>query len=355
MTALREPSAKLDERSQNVLMAIVSSYIEMGGPVGSRTVVQRHDFQYSPATIRNIMADLEERGYLSQPHTSAGRVPTDLGYRFYVDQILETAARAEVVDEGSLFQRLAAVGHDLRELLAEATRMLSALSHCAGMVRSPRWADTIYRHAEFIRLNEHQVLVIFVTQEGVVQSRAIEVEAPLSQQALNRLAAWLNEELGGMPLHAVRQKLLQRLEEERALYRQYLDLLLQVSQEMLSARGEDDLYLGGTANILDFPEFADVERMKRLFQAFEEKYTLIHLLDKSMESEGVQVFIGSENPFAEMKECSVVTTAYKCGDRVVGTLGVLGPTRMDYVRVIPLVECTARLISRILSREGGTS
>lgn len=342
---------ELKERSQQVLKAVILSYIKVAYPIGSRTITESYQFGLCPATIRNIMAELEEMGYLSQPHTSAGRIPTEKGYRFYIDY-LTSIGRPQEQEFGFLEEsRLAPKREDLKELLQETSQLLSFLSHYAGIVMAPNLSNTLFERLEFMKLQRDHLLVILVTQDGFIQNRIIEVTEDLRQEDLDRIALYLNEQFSGLDLQEVRRRLLHQMGEEKELYDRMLSKAIELGQKALSAQPESDLYLGGTANILNLPEFADLEKMKALFRAFEEKAVIVKLLNKCLDAEGVHVFIGSENENAGMEHCSLVVSNYKRGNRILGTLGVIGPTRMEYERVIPLVDHTAKLLTRLLEQD----
>jgi heat-inducible transcriptional repressor len=344
-----ETPLELNERDKDILKAVVQSYISTAEPVGSRTVTRRFDFGLCSATIRNIMADLEEKGYLSQPHTSAGRVPTDKGYRFYVDTLIEVEKERytdSIIDE--LNSRLG-VRSDLKDLMEETSRMLSYMSHHLGVVLVPRWGETIYKKIEFIKLKGKKVLVIFITEEGIVQNRVIESEEDLAQRDLVRIAEFLNRKLKGLPLKEVKKRISEEMDEEKARYDRIIEKALSLYRLIIGMERVGDLYIGGMAGVFDLPDFSDVSSIKRLFKAIEDKQTLIKLLDRALDSEGLQVYIGSESHCHEMWDCSIITSTYKERERIIGTLGVIGPRRMNYREVISIVDYTARYLSRVLT------
>lgn len=344
----------LSDRDSGVLRAIVQSYISKAEPVGSRTVSRRYDFGLCSASIRNIMADLEEMGYLSQPHTSAGRVPTDKGYRFYVDTLMEDSIGVDGIRygdvlTGELSLRIEVSG-DIDLLMKETSKVLSFMSHNLGIILAPKWGETIYRKVEFIKLKGKKVLVVFITEEGIVQDRVIEYEEDLTQRDLARVAEFLNRNLKGLPLKEVRRKIEEEMKEDEARYDRIIESALRLYRRIIEIEGTGEIYIGGISEVFNLPDFsADIERLKRLFRAIEDKGTLIELLDRAMEGEGVRVYIGSENPCQEMRDCSLITSTYKEGERVIGTLGVIGPRRMDYREVIHIVDSTARHLSRLLT------
>jgi heat-inducible transcriptional repressor len=337
----------LDDRNKKVLQAVIDSYIASGTPIGSTVLVKRFDFGVSSATLRNIMADLEEMGFLTHPHTSAGRIPTDLGYRYYIDSLINIEKDSDEIEE-HLQQAPQLHGDDLEELMEEASRFLAALSHCAGVVVAPSEPEASYKHIEFVRLRGGQVLIIFVTSSGIVQNKLIELHESIRQQDLNRFSSYLDEELDHWTLGEVRQRLVEKMQEERLVFMRLMDETYQASLDV-QERESEKVYIGGASQILESPEFANVEKMRTLFKAFEDKYKLLKLLDRSVSAQGIKVFVGSENPFFEMQGCSTVVASYRAGSNVVGTLGVIGPTRMQYKQVIHVVDYTARILSKLLS------
>lgn len=340
----------LNKRFRKVLELIIMDYICSAEPVGSRTICKRYGIQLSPATVRNVMADLEDLGFLWQPHTSAGRIPTDKAFRFYVDQILNVESLSQTERE-KIRRKYRISQYDIPEMMRETSRILSGLSRYAGVVLTPKMASTIFKHIQFIRLNLDQILAVFVTSTGVVQNRIIQMENNLSQDELDKISRYLNEMLEGLTLARVREKILKEMEQERIAYDNLMKQALKLGYKAFSSQEETELYIEGKMNILDEPEFANIEKMKSLFRAFEEKNFLITLLDKCLAGEGVQVTIGSESEFSEMEGCSLVSSPYGRVDRTVGILGILGPRRMNYSRVIPLVEYTAQLLTKILESE----
>ncbi len=337
---------ELDARNRKVLQAVIDSYIASGLPIGSNVLVKRYDFGVSSATLRNIMAELEEMGLLTHPHTSAGRIPTDQGYRYYIDSLISIEDETEDITD-HLRQAPPLHGEDLDELMEEVSRFLAELSQCAGVVVAPSEPGARYRHVEFVRLRGRQVLIIFVTVSGIVQNKLIELDEGIRQQDLNRFSAYLDDELEHWTLNEVRERLIEKMREEKLLFTQLMDETYRASQEV-QGRESEKVYIEGASHILETPEFANVEKMRTLFKAFEDKYKLLKLLERSVAAQGIKVFIGSENPFFEMQECSMVVSSYKAGANVVGTLGVIGPTRMQYKQVIQVVDYTSKLLTKLL-------
>jgi len=337
---------ELLERNKRVLQAVIDSYIASGAPIGSTVLVKRYDFGVSSATLRNIMAELEELGYLTHPHTSAGRIPTDLGYRYYIDSLISIEKDAD--DFGDQLRQAPPLhGDDLHELMEEASRFLASLSQCAGVVVAPSEAEAKYRHIEFVRLRGNQVLIIFVTETGIVQNKLIELDESVRQQDLNQFSAYLGEELERWSLNEIRQRLIEKMQQEKLVFAQLMEETYRASQEV-QERENEKVYIGGASRMLESPEFATVDKMRALLKAFEDKYKLLRVLDRSVAAEGIKVCIGSENPFFEMQGCSMVVSSYKAGTNVVGTLGVIGPTRMQYKQVIQVVDYTSKMLSKLL-------
>jgi heat-inducible transcriptional repressor len=341
-------SIELDERSKQILLAVISCYIATAEPVGSRTICRKYNFRLSPATVRNIMADLEELGYLQHPHTSAGRLPTDQGYRFYVECLNKSALKPR--------KSIAAIEQSYRQgcgeldyLLRQTCKLLSSTSQYIGVVLAPRMSNMVFKHIDFVHLRDNIVLVVFVSRSGLVQQRVIRVAETYTQDKLDQMARCLNEHFKDVPLFQIRSGLLDMMARDKRLYDKLFERALKLSQKVFDSPERAKVYIDGQLNILNHPEFSDLEKMKAIFGAFEEKSRLINILDKCLGDGGLQVLIGSENQVEEMRDCSLVTATYKAGEAVKGTLGVIGPTRMEYSNVIPLVEYAAHMVSQMLS------
>ena len=335
---------ELTARDQEILRATILYYIKSASPVGSRTLTKLTDLGLSPATIRNVMADLEESGFLSQPHTSAGRIPTEKAYRFYVDALLGLSPHPA---EDSEFARLRlSPSEDIKETLHEASRLLSLLSRYAGVVMTPRASILQFARVELIRLGERHLLVIFVSTDGSLHNRMVEVDEEWSPDQLRQVSSELNQRFAGQDLATIRATLLDEMREQKRRYDQLMRQIVQAAE--LSKDRSEDVYVEGKANILEAPEFADVDKMKTLFKTFEEKYRIVTLIDKSLETDGVHVFIGSENSVLGIPDLSLVVANYRCGGQpAYGTVGVLGPIRMEYDRVIPLVDRVATILGNL--------
>ncbi len=341
---------ELNERGKSILKAIINSYIATAEPVGSRTVTKRYDLGISPATVRNIMADLEELGFLEQPHTSAGRVPTDRAFRFYVDTLLEVKSLTRQQEQKILNYPLPT--DDFNHLLRETTKLLSGLSHYVGVVMAPKPAETVYRQIEFIQLSGDRALVVFVSESGIVHNRMIVLDADVTQRDLARAAELINREIRGRTLREARERMVEMMRQEKDRYTTLMAKLMEgVDDGERDADTAASVFFGGMSEFFDLPDFGDLEKMKKLFQAFEEKSRIVRLLDRAMEADGVKVFIGSENPFFGMEGISLVAAKYTGRAGVVGTLGVIGPTRMAYSTVIPIVDCTAKVLGKLLGEK----
>ena len=336
----------LTERSRHILEAIIEDYIISAEPVGSRTISRRHGLSLSPASVRNVMADLEEMGFLTSPHASAGRVPTDKAYRFYVDSLVGSSRIAREERE-EIRMRCSLTGRDIGEVLKETSRMLSSISHYMGIVVAPSFTANVFRHIEFLKLGGKRLLAIFVSQNGTVQNKIIETDEELQFADLTRMSNYLDDLLKGLTITQVKNKILEEMREEKIRYDVLLANALKFSQQTLEGT-DAEVFIEGQANILEQPEFADVAKMKEIIRAFEEKGQLLALLERSMAAEGVQIFIGSESHLNRMSGMSLVTSTYVTGKNTLGILGVIGPTRMGYAKVIPIVDYTARQVSRLL-------
>ncbi len=332
-----------------ILQAVVNCYIATAEPVGSRTISRKYNLNLSPATIRNIMADLEELGYLKHPHTSAGRLPTEQGYRFYVESLNRERPQLQKPPAGiekCYNQKFSEVS----DLLRYTSKILSSNTHCIGVVLAPRIEDMLFKHINLVHLRDNLVLVVFVSRSGSVQQKVIEISESYTQDKLDQMARCLNDHFKDVPLFNIRNHLLDMMRQDKQLYDKLLQRALRLSQKVFDSPEVTKVYIDGQLNILNHPEFEDLKKMNAIFGTFEEKNQLIVILDKCLEGGGLRVLIGSENQIEQMKDCSFVTTTYNAGDSVMGMLGVIGPTRMEYSSVIPLVEYTAKMVSLMLSR-----
>ncbi|HMK64710.1 MAG TPA: heat-inducible transcriptional repressor HrcA [Thermodesulfobacteriota bacterium] len=340
----------LNQRGRSVLNAIIRDYIETAEPVGSKTVAKKNDIRLSPATIRNIMADLEDIGLIAQPHISAGRVPTEEGLRFYVHSILELRPLAES-EKRRIQNYLKESNQEVEELLKSTSRMLAVVTEQAAIVSRPKSSATIFKHIEFIRLRDHLVLTVLVTESGLVQNKILEIEDNLSQSEMDRLTHYLNELLSDLTLDQLKKRVLEEMKKDKDDFDALLAKALEISNKAFQEETIGEVYIEGRTNLMQYPEFSQIETLRKLFRAFEEKNILIRMLEKSISASGIQIFIGSETQINEMGGCSVITASYNKGKYPIGTLGVIGPTRMNYDRVIPIVDYTARVVSKILENK----
>jgi len=340
-------SIELNPRAEVLLRSLVERYITDGHPVSSRALARETGLDLSPATVRNVLADLEDLGLVRAPHTSAGRVPTERGYRVFVDYLVKVqplvpAARA----------RIEAVLQDARgedAILASASDMLSQITRFAGLVTVPKRAHPSLRQLEFLRLSPGRILVILVTGDGRVQNRVITPDREYSESELTEAANYFNATYSGVELRDVRQRLLRQLEKDSAeMHRTTLNAARIASGVFDDEKGGEGLLVSGEENLFDVPELCDVAKLRRLFDAFKTRQDLLSLLDQSMKANRVQIFIGQESGYQVFEDCSVVAAPYAIEGSVVGTLGVVGPTRMPYEQVISIVDVTARLLSSAL-------
>jgi heat-inducible transcriptional repressor len=339
----------LDERARTLLKALVERYIAEGQPVGSRTLSRASGLELSPATIRNVMADLEELGLIASPHTSAGRIPTARGYRLFVDTMLT----ARPVNLAEVPPEMAAVREQLhpdqpQRVIAQAASLLSSLSNFVGVVTAPRKAS-VFHHIEFLRLGERRVLVILVAPDGDVQNRVIFTARDYSQGELVEATNYLNMHYAGLSIEEVRERLKHEIEALRGEIAALMQAAVQAGSEVL-AESTEQVVVSGERKLLDVPAFGnDMGSLRKLFDVFEQKTELMRLLEVSSRAEGVRIYIGGESHVVPFEELSVVTAPYEVDGRIVGTLGVIGPTRMAYERMIQIVDITARLVGNALS------
>ncbi|MCE2879368.1 MAG: heat-inducible transcriptional repressor HrcA [Comamonadaceae bacterium] len=334
----------LDERAKLLLKALVERYIADGQPVGSRTLSRASGLELSPATIRNVMSDLEELGLIASPHTSAGRIPTARGYRLFVDTMV-LAKRDPRVFESIAQPSLAP--DQPQKVISNAAQMLSSLSHYVGVVMAPR-RSSVFRHIEFLRLSEKRLLVIIVSPDGDVQNRVLFTEVDYTQTQLVEAANFLNSHYAGLGLEEVRERLKSEVEALRSEIASLMQAAVQVGSEAIESR--DEVVIAGERNLLTMTDFSsDMGSLRKLFDLFEQKAQLMRLLDVSSRAEGVRIYIGGESQVGPFQELSVVTAPYEVDGQVVGTLGVIGPTRMPYDKMIQIVDITSKLVSSALS------
>ena len=341
---------RLNDRAQQLLKVLIESYIREGQPVGSRSLSRDSGMNLSAATIRNVMADLESYGFVSSPHTSAGRVPTPKGYRFFIDTLLKVqpleAAAAEQL------RREFAGTEDSRGLVSVASQLLSNVTQLAGVVSLHAPQAASLTHIEFLPLSERRVLAILVFDNREVENRVVQLERQIPIEELRRTATALNEQFRGRTVEQVRQDLIDQLSEMREKLNQGMVDTISMAQQVFvdtPRRGDLELVVAGETKLMGFAELGSVEKLRRLFEAFNEKREILQMLDMSLRGQGVQIFIGQESGYQILDDCSVVAAPYSSDDGTVGVIGVIGPTRMAYERVIPVVDLTARLLGSALN------
>jgi heat-inducible transcriptional repressor len=344
----------LNDRAQQLLRSLVEQYIRDGQPVGSRSLSRESGMTLSSATIRNVMADLEGQGFVASPHTSAGRVPTDKGYRFFVDMLLKVQPlETEAVQ--IIHQGLATRSDDPKALVASASKMLSSITQLAGVVTLPRQGHTELTQIEFLSLSDNRVLAVLVTNGREVQNRVMQLERAYGSDELRRAANYLNQQFAGRDLNTVREQLVAQLKQTREHLNQGMMDAIKLAQQVVApneAATSMQYVIAGETNLMGFAELSNVEKLRKLFEAFNQQHDVLHLLDQSLRADGVQIFIGQESGHTIFDDCSVVTAPYTIDKEVVGVLGVIGPTRMAYERVIPIVDLTAKLLGAALNSKG---
>jgi heat-inducible transcriptional repressor len=338
----------LDDRGREVLKAVIQLHVATGEPVGSESLARVLGRTLSPATLRNVMADLEALGYLEHPHTSAGRMPTDEGYRFYVDTLMGHRPLGA--------REVAAIASELRRegspdrVIESASHLLSRLCHNVGFALAPDLGRTSFHHIEFVRLQAPQVLTVMVSRTGIVTNKVIVLDDQLSQDELQACSNYLNAHFAGLTLGAIRERLLELMSLEKALYDSLLRNVVALGRRAFTGDGDGErVYIDGASNIFDHPEFEDMDRMRALFRTFEEKSRLVKILNACISGEGLRVVIGHENPDPDLKDVALVTASYPIDGEPGWSVGVLGSTRMEYPRVVSLVDHVARVVSGALA------
>lgn len=340
----------LSDRAQSLLKTLIERYIESGEPIGSRTLARDSRMELSPATIRNVMADLEELGFVRAPHTSAGRVPTVQGYRCFIDSLL-TVQPLHGNEISQLQQQLSGGEVTTQDLVEKASALLSGITRMAGIVTLSRHEHHPLRHVEFLPLSDNRILVVLVLDDMEIQNRVIRTDRAYTRAQLQEAANYFNAHYAGMHLAALKRALVQELDETRRRADEIMRAACEVAAKALSDDEESDLVVAGQTNLMQYMEMADMDKLRQLFDAFSQKRELIDLFDQVMNAQGVQIFVGDESGYGVLDECSVVTAPYRVQGQVVGVLGVVGPTRMAYQRVIPIVDVTAKLLSAALNSD----
>ena len=340
----------LNDRAQHLLKILVERYIRDGAPVGSRVLARDSGLDLSSASVRNVMADLEDHGFVASPHTSAGRVPTVKGYRFFVDMLL-TVKPLRNRELEQLRRQIEQPVTDPKALLQTASAAVSGLTQMAGVVSVPRREHASLKHIEFLPMSDQRVLVVLVFSDSEVQNRIIPVDRAYRPAELQEASNFLNSQLVGKTLQQIRASLIAELKRTQQTMTGLMQQAVALAEDALAVpeTDDDDMLVAGQTNLMNFSDLSDVAKLRGLFDAFNTKRDLLHLLDRCAASDGVQIFIGEESGYKVLDECSVVTAPYEVDDRVIGVLGVIGPTRMAYERVIPIVNITARLLSAALN------
>jgi heat-inducible transcriptional repressor len=339
---------ELDGRKKQILKVVTDDYILSAEPVGSRTIARRYDLGLSPATIRNEMADLEEGGYLEQPHTSAGRVPSEKGYRYYVDVLMSMRQLNEAEVE-LIYRQLEKHHHEIEVLIHQTSKILTQMTKYPSMVLGPQIQTAIFRHIQLIKLSENTILVLVVTDTGYVENKIIELENEITDIELDRISGLLNQRLRGMNLKDIKSSIIKEIRSEMVFQDEFFNEAIKALIRSIANYSQERVFIDGATKILEQPEFSDVIKFKPLLKVLEEEENLYKLLTNNLHR-GAKVKIGSENQNYGIQDCSVVTAGYEIAGRTVGVIGVLGPTRMEYAKVLPIVEYTAEILSDLLTQ-----
>ena len=340
-----------NNRAQYLLKLLIQKYISEGMPIGSRTLSKDSNLDLSPATIRHVMSDLETMGLISSPHTSAGRIPTSLGYRMFVDTLVRYKEPEEFDIEG-IQSELIKKSDNTNQLVSKVSGILSRITSLAGVVSVPKKRQVTLRQIEFLPLSDNRILAILILNNSEVQNRIINTKDSYSIEDLQRAANYINDNYASTELNKIREFLIHDLEKTReTMNRAMIDIISVAQSAMEGTNEKKDFVLAGEHNLMDFAELSNVETLKQLFDAFSKKQMMIDLLDRSINASGVQIFIGSESGYEIFDDCSIVTSPYKVDHHQIGVLGVIGPTRMEYDRVVPIVDLTAKLLSSALNQD----
>lgn len=339
-----------ENRKRKLLQAAIYHYVRTAKPVGSQVIVDKYNFGLSSATVRHLLVELEKEGYLIQPHTSAGRIPTDKGYRFYVDSLLDVQSLA-AAEEARIRKEYAVRSKELDDLMISTSHMLSRLSHYTGMILSPRLDKSLLRHLQLIPLDGNKVLVVVVSQTGQIRHRVVTLGRSIPSHRLASITTILNDRLTGLSLSEVRTQILDHIEAAEQEQTETFGFAKELAREAFDLRSaEAELYVDGQENIPSFPDFDDYAQLSGLLKVVEHKNLLASVLEKAMKKEGLSIRIGSENDRPELRGISLVSSTYKMGDHTVGVLGILGPRRMEYGRMIALVEGVTRIVNQVLQK-----
>lgn len=338
----------MDERKQKVLLAIIQDYIATAEPVGSRTISRKYELGVSPATIRNEMSDLEEQGYIEQPHTSAGRVPSQLGYRYYVDCLMQKK-RLTHDEERIILSGYRRKSKEIAQVLRQTNQIMSAMTTCASVVTGPQFGGSTFKHIQLVHLENGRALVVVVLDNGIVQNKLIEIPDGITAEDLFEISQVLNAKLRGLTLTNIKMTLIKEIYAELSNHQHIFDAAMDLIQETLHIDPEDKVYLAGTLNMLNKPEFRDIGKLKTLLSLLEQDDLLRDVLtEESAGEDGITVRIGSENKLSGLENCSMVTATYQIDGKVIGSIGVLGPTRMEYDKTVSIMEFMTQHLSNIL-------
>ncbi len=342
-------AAALNERKEQILRAVVVNYIKTAEPVGSRTVARTHPGGLSSATIRNEMADLEEMGYLVQPHTSAGRIPSQKGYRYYVDNLMDLNELSEDVEEKISSSLSAGKMREIEQIIMNSTRVLSTATNQTSLIMGPQFKKSAFHQLRILPLDEKRGLVVLITDTGFIKNKVIDFQHQLSQSELQQVVSYLNQKLYGLTIDQVTTSLINELKRDLFRRLEILEQAFILLEESLKEEKQIRVFLGGTTNILNQPEFKDVDKIRRMLNLFEQEPLLFKILEDNSSEDDIVVRIGSENEFEDIKECTLITGTYRIHDKTLGTLGVLGPTRMDYGKVISVMRRLVDQLNQSLS------
>ena len=339
-----------EDRKRRLLQAVIYHFMRTGKPVGSQVIVDKYNFGMSSATVRNMLMDLEKEGFLIQPHTSAGRVPSDKGYRLYVDSLLEVQSLA-ATEEERIRKEYSARAKELEDVMISTSRMLSSLSNYTGIVLSPRLDKSLLRRLQLIPLSNSQILVVVVSQGGLIRHKVLQLSRPLSHERLNMVSEMLNERLKGLPLSEVRTQILHHIEAVEQEQSDAFTIVRELARDAFDLKSVDgEVYIDGRENIFSFSDMGDFSELTGLLKVIEQKNLLTSVLEKTMKKEGLSVKIGAENTRPELRSVSLVSNTYKLGDHTIGVLGILGPRRMEYGRMIALVEGVTKIVNQMLEK-----
>lgn len=343
-----KPENQLSDRACQLLKTLVETHISDGQPVGSRTLARVSGLSVSPATIRNIMSDLEEFGLITSPHTSAGRIPTEAGYRLFVDSLLQV----EPLQEGVISRYAEQLNHagDTQALVQSASSLLSGMTQLAGIVTLPRHTNTTIRQIEFMPLSDQRVLAVLVMDGDDVQNRVLKLERDYSRSELEQAANFLTEQFAGLDIMEARKRLTDELQRMRSSLNELMESVLALGEQTFSGDTQDEDYvLVGATHLMEYAELSSMEKLRKLFEAFNQKRDILHILDRCVDADGVQIFVGHESGYSVLDDYSVVSAPYSVDGEILGVLGVIGPTRMAYDQVIPVVDVTAKLLGAALN------